>query len=457
MQMDEIYSQQKQYFLLGETIDVTFRKNALRSLYASIEKYENEIQDGLYLDLGKSREESYMSEIGIVKMEISHMLKHIDTYARKHYVSTPVSQLPATSYTQAIPYGNVLIMSPWNYPFLLTIDPLVCSIAAGNTTIVKPSPDCPNTNHVIQKMLGEIFPEKFVAFIEGGVNEANALLEKKFDFVFFTGSTHTGKEVMQKCATFLCPVVLELGGKSPCIVEESADLSLSAKRIVFGKYLNCGQTCVAPDYVLIHRSQKEEFVQKVKEEIQKQYGEDSFHNTKYGKIINERHYKRIMHLIDESKVVYGGRGNPDSLQIEPTVMCDVRCEDAIMQEEIFGPVLPILEYDDFDEMVQALKQLPHPLALYLFSQKKEHIQKVEKELSYGGGCINDTIIHLASTSLGFGGVGESGMGSYHGKKGFDAFSHEKSIVNKKCWVDLPMRYAPYANALYNRIIRFFLK
>ena len=262
---------------------------------------------------------------------------------------------------------------------------------------------------------------------------------------------------MQKCAASLCPVVLELGGKSPCIVEESADLSLSAKRIVFGKYLNCGQTCVAPDYVLIHRSQKEEFVQKVKEEIQKQYGEDSFHNTKYGKIINERHYKRIMHLIDESKVVYGGRGNPDSLQIEPTVMCDVRCEDAIMQEEIFGPVLPILEYDDFDEMVQALKQLPHPLALYLFSQKKEHIQKVEKELSYGGGCINDTIIHLASTSLGFGGVGESGMGSYHGKKGFDAFSHEKSIVNKKCWVDLPMRYAPYANALYNRIIRFFLK
>ena len=299
--------------------------------------------------------------------------------------------------------------------------------------------------------------EKYVACIEGGIEEANLLLSKKFDFVFFTGSILTGRQVMKRCAEHLCPLVLELGGKSPCIVDETADLALSAKRIVFGKYLNCGQTCVAPDYVLIHRSQKDTFIEKVKEEILKQYGNDVFHNTKYGKIVNEKHYERLMHLIDQKKVVYGGKGNIGKLQIEPTIMDGVTWSDRIMQEEIFGPVLPILIYDDFNAIIQQLKTMPHPLALYLFSKDHCHIKMIEKQLIYGGGCINDTIIHLASTSLGFGGVGDSGMGSYHGKKGFDAFSHTKSIVNKKCWLDLPMRYASYQNKIYNWLIRFFLK
>lgn len=457
MWIDEIYALQKQYFLQGETFNVSFRKKMLNKLYTAIEKYEDAIADGLYKDLGKSKEESYMSEIGIVKMEISHMLKCVGKYARKQYVATPFAQFPATSYTQAVPYGNVLVMSPWNYPFLLTMDPLVCSIAAGNTTILKPSPDSPYTNQIMKKIITEIFDEKYVACIEGGIAEANLLLAKKFDFVFFTGSINTGRQVMKKCAEHLSPLVLELGGKSPCIIDESADLSLSAKRIVFGKYLNCGQTCVAPDYVFIHRSQKETFIEKVKEEIQKQYGNDVFHNTKYGKIVNEKHYERLMHLIEHKKVVYGGKGNIDTLQIEPTIMDGVSWSDRIMQEEIFGPVLPILIYDDFNEMIRQLKTMPHPLALYFFSKDRCHIKMVEKQLIYGGGCINDTIIHLASTSLGFGGVGDSGMGSYHGKNGFDAFSHKKSIVNKKCWLDLPMRYAPYQNKAYNWLIRYFLK
>ena len=339
-------------------------------------------------------------------------------------------------------------MSPWNYPFLLTLDPLANAIAAGNTAIVKPSAYSPATSRIVETIIKECFAPEYVAVVMGGRAENAALLDQKFDFVFFTGSQAVGKEVLRHTAEHLTPAVLELGGKSPCIVDASANIKLAAKRIVFGKYLNCGQTCVAPDYILCERSVKDEFVKAVVAEIQKQYGENPLENEDYGKIINQKHFARLCGLIDEKKVVIGGTSNAATCQIAPTVMDHVTNDDAVMGEEIFGPIMPILTFDDFDAMVDELKSKDKPLALYLFTSDKKHIQRVTTELSYGGGCINDVIIHLATSAMGFGGVGESGMGSYHGKDGFDAFSHDKSIVDKKTWLDLPMRYQPYQSKFY---------
>lgn len=455
--MKELYTLQKEYFLTGGTLSVSFRKDSLKKLYHAIDRHEAEIVDALYQDLGKSREESYMSEIGMVKAEITHMLKHLNGYCARHYVSSPVSQFLSFSYKKAVPYGTTLILSPWNYPFLLTFDPLVCSIAAGNTTVVKPGPASIHTDEVMEKIITEVFDEKYVSLVQGDKEVADELLELPFDFVFFTGGIETGRHVYEKCAEKLIPCVLELGGKSPCIVDESADIELSAKRIVFGKFLNCGQTCVAPDYVLVHSSVKEKLIHALIKEVKNQYGNDPLHNEKYGKIIHEGHFNRLLGLIKKECVVYGGKYDQNRLCIEPTILDGVSYEDAIMQEEIFGPLLPVMTYESFDSLVNELKRKPHPLALYLFTKNKDHIKTVDEQLRYGGGCINDTIMHLASTSLGFGGTGESGIGTYHGKDGFDAFSHTKSVVDKKCLIDLPMRYAPYKNKVYEKLIRMFMK
>jgi aldehyde dehydrogenase (NAD+) len=348
-------------------------------------------------------------------------------------------------------------MSPWNYPFLLTINPLATAIAAGNTAIVKPSAYSPATSEIIQKIIKECFPPEYVSIVMGGRNENSALLEQKFDFVFFTGSQTVGKEVLRHTAEHLTPVVLELGGKSPCIVDESANIKLAAKRIVFGKFLNCGQTCIAPDYILCEKSVKEIFVKAVIEEIIKQYGKSPLKNDNYGKIINQKHFERILGLIDRNKVIYGGDCNKETYQISPTVMDNVTFDDKIMGEEIFGPVMPIITFDNFNSIIYDLKSKEKPLALYIFSHDKQNIKRVTEELSFGGGCINDVIIHLATTEMGFGGVGESGMGAYHGKTGFETFSHFKSIVDKKTWIDLPMRYQPYKSKFYEKLLRFFLK
>ena len=331
------------------------------------------------------------------------------------------------------------------------------AIAAGNTAIVKPSAYSPATSRMVEQIIGECFPPEYVAVVTGGRAENAALLDQKFDFVFFTGSQAVGKEVLRHTAEHLTPAVLELGGKSPCIVDASANVKLAAKRIVFGKYLNCGQTCVAPDHILCEKSVKDEFVKAVISEIRKQYGEDPLQNKDYGKIINQKHFDRLCGLMDESKVVLGGTANADTCQIAPTVMDNVTYDDAVMGEEIFGPIMPILTFEDFDALVDELKGKDKPLALYLFTSNKKHIKRVTAELSYGGGCINDVIIHLATNAMGFGGVGESGMGSYHGKDGFDAFSHYKSIVDKKTWLDLPMRYQPYKSRLYEKLLHMFLK
>lgn len=457
MHIDKLLEDQRRFFQSGATLSVQFRVEMLKRLRRTVQKYENEIADALKKDLGKSDFEGFMCEVGLVLSEIRYMIRHTRKFAAKHRVRTPLSQFAASSYKKALPYGNTLIMSPWNYPFLLAMDPLADAIAAGNTAIVKPSAYSPATSKVIEKIVTECFPSEYVAVVTGGRKENASLLEKKFDFVFFTGSQNVGKEVLRHTAETLTPAVLELGGKSPSIVDDTAKLKLAAKRIVFGKYLNCGQTCVAPDYILCHRSVKELFVKEVCDQIKKQYGENPLANPDYGKIINEKHFERVCRLIDRDKVVIGGNIDRNSLQIAPTVMDNVTWEDAVMQEEIFGPVMPILTFDEFDEVYELMANKPKPLAFYLFSEDKKRIHELTERCAYGGGCINDTIIHLATSEMGFGGVGESGMGSYHGKEGFDAFSHTKSMVNKKTWMDLPMRYQPYKRGLYGKLLHLFLK
>ncbi len=456
-QINNILKKQRKYYKSGATIPVKFRIEQLKKLYATVKKYQTEINDALTCDLGKSHFEGFMCESGLVLSEISYMIRHTKRFAKRKTVATPITNFASHSFKQPVPYGNTLIMSPWNYPFLLTIDPLADSIAAGNTAIVKPSAYSPATSKIIEKIITECFAPEYVAVVTGGRAENTALLEQKFDFVFFTGSQAVGKEVLRKTAEHLTPAVLELGGKSPCIVDESANIKLAAKRIVFGKYLNCGQTCVAPDYILCESSIKDKFVGEVVKQIKRQYGENPLENKDYGRIINERHFERLNSLIDMNKVVIGGETNSKTNRIAPTVMDNVTESDAVMSEEIFGPIMPILKFDNFDKMIEELKDKDKPLALYLFSNNKKHIKRVTTELSYGGGCINDVVVHLATSEMGFGGVGESGMGTYHGKDGFDAFSHYKSVMDKKTWLDLPMRYQPYKNKLYEKLLHIFLK
>lgn len=456
-EIKNLLKNQREYFKSGATVPVKFRIEQLKKLYTSVKKYQPEIENALKSDLGKSGYESFMCETGLVLSEISYMIKHTKKFAKRKTVYTPLAQFASHSFKQPVPYGNTLIMSPWNYPLLLTLSPLANAIAAGNTAIVKPSAYSGNTSKILEKIITECFKPEYVAVVTGGRAENSALLDQKFDFVFFTGSHAVGKEVLRHTAETLTPAVLELGGKSPCIVDETANIKLAARRIVFGKYLNCGQTCVAPDYIICHESIKDEFIKEVFKEIKNQYGENPLENPNYGRIINQKHFTRLCGLIDPKKVILGGKTNPQTNRISPTVMDNVTKDDAVMGEEIFGPIMPILTFSDFDGLVRELKNKNKPLALYLFSSNKKHIKKVTTELSYGGGCINDVVIHLATSEMGFGGVGESGMGSYHGKDGFNAFSHTKSIVDKKVWIDLPMRYSPYKSKLYEKLLHVFLK
>ncbi|MBQ8332988.1 MAG: aldehyde dehydrogenase [Clostridia bacterium] len=456
-QISALVQKQRNYFKTGATLSVDFRIAMLKKLYAAVKKYETEITDALTADLGKSEFEGFMCEAGLVLTEISYMIKHTRRFAGERTVPTPIAQFASRSYVKPSPYGTTLIMSPWNYPFLLTIDPLANAIAAGNTAVVKPSAYSPATSGIIAKILAECFDEKYIAVVTGGRAENASLLEEKFDFVFFTGSQNVGREVLRHTAEHLTPAVLELGGKSPCIVDSTAKIKLAAKRIVWGKYLNCGQTCVAPDYILCHCSVKDALVKEIIAQVKKQYGEKPLANADYGKIINEKHFDRLLGLIDPAKVVVGGGSNRETQQIEPTVMVDVTWDDAVMQEEIFGPVLPILTYEKLNDVIAMLADMPKPLALYIFSENKRHIRTITARCSYGGGCINDVVIHLATSEMGFGGVGESGMGSYHGKIGLDTFSLHKSIVEKKTWMDLPMRYQPFNRAVYGRLLKMFLR
>ncbi len=455
-EIKDILQQQNHFFSSGKTIQAEFRLKQLESLKEAMIRHEADLAAALKADLGKSRMESYMCEIGLTLSELTWMQKHLRSLMRSKRVSTPAAQFAAKSFRSPSPYGTVLIMSPWNYPVLLTLDPLIDAIAAGNTAVVKPSAYAPCTFDVMKTMIEECFPAHYVAVVDGGRAENQALLQQRFDMIFFTGGKTVGREVLRHAAEYLTPVTLELGGKSPCIVDSTAKIRLAAKRIVFGKYLNCGQTCVAPDYILCDKRIRDELITAILAEIEKQFGKEPLKNPNYGKIINEKHFERILGLINGEKLVYGGQSEPESLRIAPTVLNNITWDDAVMGEEIFGPLLPILTFDTLAEALDTVESHPHPLALYFFSEDKAAQKKVLDTCRFGGGCINDTIIHLATSDMPFGGVGESGMGSYHGRVGFETFSHYRSIVDKKTWMDLPIRYQKYTG-LKEKMMRMFLK
>ena len=456
-EIQNLINLQKSFFESGKTLPLNFRRDALTRLYNSIMNNYNALEEALKRDLGKNSFESSMCEIRLTLSEITYMKKHIVKFAKVKRVHTPLAHFLSTSKIVHSPYGTVLIMSPWNYPVLLTLEPLVDALSAGNTAIIKPSAYAPYSSNVIKKVIEDAFLKEYVAVIEGGRDENKALLESKFDYIFFTGSKAVGKEVMKCASENLTPVTLELGGKSPVVVLSDANIKLSARRIVFGKYLNCGQTCVAPDYILVDKKIKDSFIDEVKKEIVRQFGANAIEiNNDYGKIINKKHFDRLVNLIDKNKVVYGGTYNKDTLKIEPTIMNEVTFSDSIMQEEIFGPIMPIIGIDSKDEAMEIIKKTEHPLAFYIFTSNKRVANDFIHKLGFGGGCINDTIVHLATSSMGFGGYGESGMGAYHGRVGFETFSHRKSILDKKTILDLPIRYQGYTDTK-RRLINMFLK
>lgn len=452
----QLIEAQRRFFGTRSTFDINFRISMLKKLRANIVKYESEITEAIRQDLGKPPYESYMCEVGLALGEIRFVLRHIRRWARTRRVPTHLGNFPSRSMVVQEPYGTVLIMSPWNYPFLLSIEPMIGAIAAGNTVVLKPSNYSPFATQILQKIISESFPAEYVTVITGGRDENTALLEQKFDYIFFTGSVKVGKLVMAKASQHLCPVTLELGGKSPVIIDRTANLKLAARRVCFGKHVNCGQTCIAPDYVMIEECVKEEFIRHYRECIHEMFGDNILQNPSWGKIVNRKHYDRLQGLILPEKVIIGGKGNADTLQIEPTVMDNVTSEDAIMKEEIFGPILPILTFKSIEECEQFVSGRPKPLACYIFTNDKNIEKTFSRYISFGGGCINDTINHICTEHMGFGGVGNSGMGAYHGKLTFQTFSHAKSMIRKSQLIDLPMRYQPYRK-VFERLIHWILR
>ncbi len=453
--LKQIIDGQRKYFEAGNTLSYEARKSALLKLRECVKNNEDKITAAIKEDLGKSRLESYMSEIGIFYDDIEYNLKHLKKFMKPKRCSTPVSIAPAKSQIVPCPYGVVLIIAPWNYPFLLTLEPLTAALAAGNCCVIKPSELSPATTKIITSIMEETFPKELVCVINGGAEESKALLEEKFDYIFYTGNATVGRYVMQKAAAHLTPVTLELGGKSPVVITESANLRIAARRIAFGKFMNLGQTCVAPDYVLIEKKVHDDFIWLLKEEIIRMYGEQPLCNSSYGKIINRRHFERITSFIDKSKVVFGGAIDEGSIRISPTIMDGVCPDDAVMGQEIFGPVLPVICVNNLSEAYDFIQKQPHPLALYLFTQNKKDEKLFMEGLQFGGGCVNDTLVHVLNHDLPFGGIGESGCGVYHGKYSFDTFSHPKAIVKSASWADMPIRYQPYTS-LKEKLIRMFI-
>lgn len=456
METTEQIERQRRFFDQGATWPLAYRLTCLEKLRDGILAMRPEIEQALQTDLGKSAAESYMTEIGMVLSEISYMRRHLRRFIRPRRVRTPLAQFPAKSYELPVPYGTVLIMSPWNYPFMLSLEPAVDALAAGNTVILKPSAYSPATSEVLCRLCEQTLPPELLTVVTGGREVNVDLLEQRYDYIFFTGGKTVGRLVMEKAARHLTPVTLELGGKSPCIVDETADLKLAARRIVFGKFLNLGQTCVAPDYVLVQESVRGALLGYLGEAITAQFGRRPLENPDYGHIVNRKHFERLAAMLPDEHIAFGGDLDEAALRMAPTVLDRVSEDSRCMQEEIFGPILPVLAYRTWEEARQIIARHPTPLALYLFTSDGAGKQRVLRDVRFGGGCVNDTIIHLATSRMGFGGVGESGMGSYHGKYGFDTFTHRKSMVDKKTWLDLPMRYQPY-DSQKQRMIETFLK
>lgn len=447
MRISEVFEKQKKFFLKGETLSESFRKEQLKKLYKGILENEQNIYEAVRKDLGKSKFECYETETGIVLEEVSYMLKNLQKLMKPVRVPTPFAHFPARSRIYREPYGSVLIMAPWNYPFQLAIAPLAGCIAAGNCAVLKPSNYSPETSAIIKSIIEQNFPDEYICVAEGGREVNHELLDLPFNYIFFTGGIKVGKLVMEKAAKHLTPVTLELGGKSPCIVDETADIHLSAKRIAWGKLLNCGQTCVAPDYVLAHRDIYDKLIEELKKSIFSLYGSNPHKNINYPKIINEKHFVRLQNLLENSCIIAGGESDEKCRKISPALIdADWDCE--VMKEEIFGPLLPIIPFDDICEAARHINERAKPLALYLFTKSEKIKKYIVNRVSYGGGCINDTIVHLASSHMPFGGVGESGMGAYHGKNSFMTFSHQKSVLEKKNWLDMSVRYSPNSESDY---------
>ena len=456
MSIKQLVDKQREYFKEGNTKSYEFRKASLKKLYDTIIQHEELIKEALYLDLNKSSGEAYLTEIGVTLKEINYLLKHLRKLMKDKKVRTGIAHFPAASVISPSPYGVTLIMSPWNYPIYLTLASLAGTIAAGNTAVIKPSNYSSNTSNAIETLIKTAFDEEYITVVKGGREENQDLLNQKFNYIFFTGSTTIGKIVMEKAAKNLTPVSLELGGKSPTIVCEDAKIDLTAKRIIFGKLINVGQTCVAPDYVLVDEKVKDKLIDRMVFYIKEFYGDNPLENPSYGKIINAKHYERLLGLIENEKVVHGGKGNLEKEKIEPTILDDISLDSKVMGEEIFGPILPIITFKKLDEALEIINDRPHPLALYLFTTSNSTIDLVLNTCQFGGGCINDTIMQVASDYLPFGGVGDSGMGKYHGEASFETFSHYRSIIKKSTVIDVPLRYFPVSKKK-EKIIKKVLK
>ena len=438
-----IVQKQRDYFNSGATKSVKFRKEQLTLLKNLVSTHEANFIEALKKDLRKHEFEAYATEIGFVLIELKKAISNIDKWAKPRTVPTPLFHFNGSSFVQPEPYGVTLLISPWNYPFQLLFAPLVGAMAAGNTAVLKPSEFAPATSAMIAKVISENFAPEYIACIEGGIPESKALLEEKFDYIFFTGGTNVGRIVYQAAAKHLTPVTLELGGKSPCIVDRDTNISLTAKRIVWGKFVNAGQTCIAPDYILVDKSVKDQLVAKIIEYVKKSYGDDAQRSEHYPRIINQQHLKRVAAYIEDGDILFGGKVDESDNYIEPTLLENVSEDAKVMTDEIFGPILPIIEYDNLNEAIAFINKRPKPLALYIFSKDDKKVQKVLSETSAGGVTINDTLLHIANPHLPFGGVGESGIGAYHGQLSFDVFSHMKSVLRRTFLVDDPVRYAPY--------------
>lgn len=447
-----IHQRQKEFFATGSTRPVEFRMKALKQLKQAILNYHPRILDALWQDLHKSAEEAYLTEIGIVLSELDTHIAHLSKWAKPKRISTPLALFPSSSYIIHEPLGVSLIVAPWNYPFQLLINPLIGSISAGNCAILKPSPDASHVSAVIAEMIASVFPAEYITTIEGGRDVNTALFALPFDFIFFTGSPALGKVVMQAAALHLTPVVLELGGKSPCIVHSDAQIDHAAKRIVWGKFMNAGQTCIAPDYLFVHTSVKEPLLKKIDEYITEFYGTNPQASRFYPRIISDRAMERLSALIDKEKIYRGGKTDAEDKYIEPTILTGITENDPIMQDEIFGPILPVMEYNDINEAISYINRKEKPLAFYFFGSPAEG-EKVLATTSSGGACINDTLVHIGNHKLPFGGVGNSGMGKYHGKLSFDVFSNQRGVVKSPVWIDLPFRYIPYK---YMKLIKRIL-
>ncbi len=453
--IQQILTQQRQFFQSGRTKDLQFRLQNLTRLKEAIVQNEAAIFKALNDDLSKSDYEGYLSEVGVALHEIRLASRKLKSWARPRRVRTPFTLWVGSSRIYCEPYGTALIIAPWNYPFLLSIAPLIGSIAAGNCSVLKPSEYAPHTAALLSQIIGSHFDNSYLAVIEGGAQVGAALLRERFDYIFFTGGETVGKMVMAAAARHLTPVTLELGGKSPCIVDQDANIEQAARRIVFGKFLNAGQTCIAPDYLLVHASNTQRLREHIETYVKRFYGNNPQKSPDYARIINQHHFKRLVALLDGSRILFGGQSDEEDLYIAPTLIDDPGWEHPIMRQEIFGPILPLLAFDDLAEVVSILNSRPKPLALYVFSNQPQNYQTVIQNVSFGGGCINDTVVHFANTHLPFGGVGNSGMGSYHGKASFEAFSHQKGILKKSFAYEPPLRYPPYKNKL--SILRKFLR